>query len=183
MRISVSDIKGYDHQCIRRTFKQGGATSNQWSWTSTARAACESLGVIDIGYMIHRRRFADLRAVSDVFFFLQNCVAQTEVFHASKGGAEQMAKDMQVPFLGRVPLDPLLSRAAEEGRSAFGSSSSKGAEGDRSAFGSSNLKGNSRPFMPSLPALQAIIQQLMQLTEGGQNGQHEANGVQNGGLH
>lgn len=125
----------------------------------------------------------DLHAIPHVVFFLQNCVAQTEVFHASKGGAEQMAKDMQVPFLGRVPLDPLLSRAAEEGRSAFGSSSSKGAEGDRSAFGSSNLKGNSRPFMPSLPALQAIIQQLMQLTEGGQNGQHEANGVQNGGLH
>jgi len=75
----------------------------------------------------------DLHAISDVFFFLQNCVAQTEVFHASKGGAEQMAKDMQVPFLGRVPLDPLLSRAAEEGRSAFGTSSSKGAEEDRSA--------------------------------------------------
>ncbi len=116
----------------------------------------------------------DLHAIPHVVFFLQNCVAQTEVFHASKGGAEQMAKDMQVPFLGRVPLDPLLSRAAEEGRSAFGTSSSKGAEGDRPASGSSNLKGNSKPFMPSLPALQAIIQQLMQLTEGSQNGQRDS---------
>ena len=141
------------------------------------------MSLIDIGYMIHRRRSAGLHAVSDVIFFLQNCVAQTEVFHASKGGAEQMAKDMEVPFLGRVPLDPLLSRAAEEGRSAFGSSSSKGAEGDRPAFISGNLKGNSKAFMPSLPALQAIIQQLLQLTEGSEDGQHQSNGVQNGGLH
>ena len=92
---------------------------------------------------------------------LQNCIAQTEVFHASKGGAEQMAKEMQVPFFGRVPLDPLLSKAAEEGRSAFGSD---------------KTKGSSKQFMPSLPALQAIIQQLMQLTEGTQNGHQGVNG-------
>lgn len=94
---------------------------------------------------------------------LQGCIAQTEVFHATKGGAEQMAKEMQVPFLGRVPLDPLLSRAAEEGRSAFSTPASKG---------------HSKQFMPSLPALQAIIQQLMQLTEGDHNGQSSA--VENG---
>ena len=97
------------------------------------------------------------------YVFLQGCIAQTEVFHATKGGAEQMAKEMQVPFLGRVPLDPLLSRAAEEGRSAFSSTGSKG---------------SSKQFMPSLPALQAIIQQLMQLTEGNHNGQ--SSGVENG---
>lgn len=100
--------------------------------------------------------------------FLQGCIAQTEVFHASKGGAEQMAKEMQVPFLGRVPLDPLLSRAAEEGRSAFKTAGSKG---------------HSKQFMPSLPALQAIIQQLMQRTEGSHNGQHDSIGVENGLSH
>eukprot|EP00271_Cylindrocystis_brebissonii_P001417 TRINITY_DN11678_c0_g1_i2.p1 TRINITY_DN11678_c0_g1~~TRINITY_DN11678_c0_g1_i2.p1 ORF type:complete len:394 (-),score=84.93 TRINITY_DN11678_c0_g1_i2:133-1314(-) len=46
-------------------------------------------------------------------------VATTAVFHTSKGGAEAMAKQMGVPFLGRVPLDSQLSRAAEEGRSCF----------------------------------------------------------------
>ncbi len=79
-----------------------------------------------------------------------------------------MAKEMQVPFLGRVPLDPLLSRAAEEGRSAFGNS---------------DTKGGSRQFMPSLPALQAIIQHLMQLTEGSDNGHSVLNGGQNGMSH
>ena len=56
-----------------------------------------------------------------------------------------MAKEMQVPFLGRVPLDPLLSRAAEEGKSAFAES-------------------QGRKFMPSLPALQAIIKEILQVT-------------------
>lgn len=50
---------------------------------------------------------------------LQSLYAFSEVFYAQGGGAEKMAKDMKVPFLGRVPLDPELSRAAEEGRSCF----------------------------------------------------------------
>lgn len=50
---------------------------------------------------------------------LRSVYAFSEVFHVLGGGAEKMAKDMKVPFLGRVPLDPELSRAAEEGRSCF----------------------------------------------------------------
>ncbi|GAA0139096.1 hypothetical protein LIER_00712 [Lithospermum erythrorhizon] len=48
-----------------------------------------------------------------------NLVAFTEVFDSSGGGAEKMCRDMQVPFLGKVPMDPQLCRAAEEGRSCF----------------------------------------------------------------
>lgn len=82
-----------------------------------------------------------------------------------------MAKDMQVPFLGRVPLDPLLSRAAEEGRSAFASVGK-------------NTKDLGHQFMPSLPALQAIIQQLMQLTEGTKRPDESAlQSERNGTLH
>ncbi|BBN11938.1 ATP-binding protein involved in chromosome partitioning [Marchantia polymorpha subsp. ruderalis] len=44
--------------------------------------------------------------------------AHMEIFHVG-GGAEKMAKDMGVPFLGRVPMDPKLGKAAEEGRSCF----------------------------------------------------------------
>lgn len=51
---------------------------------------------------------------------LRSCTACCEVFAASKGGAQAMAADMGVPFLGRVPLDPALSRAAEEGQSLQG---------------------------------------------------------------
>jgi NUBPL iron-transfer P-loop NTPase len=48
---------------------------------------------------------------------LRSAVACCDVFSASKGGGEAMAKDMGVPFLGKVPLDPELSSAAEAGGS------------------------------------------------------------------
>uniref|UniRef100_K3YU84 Cytosolic Fe-S cluster assembly factor NBP35 n=1 Tax=Setaria italica TaxID=4555 RepID=K3YU84_SETIT len=43
----------------------------------------------------------------------------SEVFDSSKGGAEKMCIEMGVPFLGKVPMDPQLCKAAEEGRSCF----------------------------------------------------------------
>ncbi|XP_006342431.1 cytosolic Fe-S cluster assembly factor NBP35-like [Solanum tuberosum] len=48
-----------------------------------------------------------------------NLIACTEVFDASGGGAAKMCNDMGVPFLGKVPLDPQLCKAAEDGRSCF----------------------------------------------------------------
>ncbi|KAL9367093.1 hypothetical protein Peur_038292 [Populus x canadensis] len=46
-------------------------------------------------------------------------IACSEVFDSSGGGATQMCQEMGVPFLGKVPLDPQLCKAAEEGRSCF----------------------------------------------------------------
>ncbi|KAK2969792.1 hypothetical protein RJ640_028072 [Escallonia rubra] len=48
-----------------------------------------------------------------------NLVACSEVFDSSGGGAAKMCSEMGVPFLGKVPLDPQLCKAAEEGRSCF----------------------------------------------------------------
>lgn len=50
---------------------------------------------------------------------LLNLVAFSEVFDSSAGGGAKMCMDMGVPFLGKVPLDPQLCKAAEEGRSCF----------------------------------------------------------------
>lgn len=50
---------------------------------------------------------------------LLDLIACTEVFDSSRGGAAKMCKEMEVPFLGKVPLDPQLCKAAEEGRSFF----------------------------------------------------------------
>ncbi|GJN27237.1 hypothetical protein PR202_gb15239 [Eleusine coracana subsp. coracana] len=50
---------------------------------------------------------------------LLSVVACSEVFDSSKGGAEKMCHEMRVPFLGKVPMDPQLCKAAEEGRSCF----------------------------------------------------------------
>ncbi|KAI0504505.1 hypothetical protein KFK09_015457 [Dendrobium nobile] len=45
--------------------------------------------------------------------------ACSKVFDSSRGGAAKMCIDMGVPFLGTVPMDPQLGKAAEEGRSCF----------------------------------------------------------------
>lgn len=50
---------------------------------------------------------------------LLDLVAISEVFDSSGGGAAKMCLEMDVPFLGKVPLDPQLCKAAEEGRSCF----------------------------------------------------------------
>ncbi len=49
----------------------------------------------------------------------------TEVFDGGMGGAERMCREMGVPLLGKVPLDPALGRAAEQGRSVFDEPSSQ----------------------------------------------------------
>lgn len=52
-------------------------------------------------------------------FVCPHCSGCTDIFFPSSGGAEQMCKEMDVPYLGRVPLDPALSKCAEMGKSAF----------------------------------------------------------------
>jgi len=47
-------------------------------------------------------------------FVCPACGSVTDIFRA--GGGERMARDMGVPFLGRIPLDPTVVRAADRGR-------------------------------------------------------------------
>ncbi|KAL0344094.1 UNVERIFIED_CONTAM: Glyceraldehyde-3-phosphate dehydrogenase, cytosolic [Sesamum angustifolium] len=72
-----------------------------------------------------------------------NLVAVSEVFDSSAGGGAKMCKDMGVPFLGKIPLDPQLCKAAEEGRSCFDDSKCQ----------------------VSAPALKAIIEKLLSQLE------------------
>ena len=112
---------------------------------------------------------------------MQDVVASTDVFHPSGGGAAAMAADMGVPFLGRVPLDAALSRAAEEGRSAFAPAPSNGVSTTQPAVGHANgtpavqstnghtdfgSRGKGRASTGALPALQAIIDKVIAAAEG-----------------
>lgn len=58
-------------------------------------------------------------------FVCQHCQGCSDIFYPSSGGAEKMCRDLNIPFLGKIPLDPKISKAGELGRSAF--------EGDRTA--------------------------------------------------
>jgi len=46
-------------------------------------------------------------------FVCPHCDKITDIFHS--GGGEAMAADMGVPFLGRIPLDPELMNAGDQG--------------------------------------------------------------------
>lgn len=47
-------------------------------------------------------------------FVCPKCGERTDIFKA--GGGEEMARDMGVPFLGRVPIDPGIVSASDEGK-------------------------------------------------------------------
>jgi len=49
-------------------------------------------------------------------FVCPNCKNESQIFPPTTGGAEKMAKDMEVPFLGRIPLDPRIARSCDEGK-------------------------------------------------------------------
>ncbi|KAH0935222.1 hypothetical protein HID58_012339 [Brassica napus] len=70
---------------------------------------------------------------------LDGVFAWSQVFDSSGGGAERMCEEMGVPFLGKVPLDPQLGRAAERGKSCF--------EGNKCSV--------------SAPALKSIIEKVV----------------------
>jgi len=46
-------------------------------------------------------------------FVCPKCGELTDIF--KRGGAERMATEMGVPFLGRIPIDPLLVAACDAG--------------------------------------------------------------------
>ncbi|KAG8482949.1 hypothetical protein CXB51_021882 [Gossypium anomalum] len=66
-------------------------------------------------------------------------IAASEIFDSSGGGAAKMCTEMGVPFLGKVPLDPQLCKAAEEGKSCF----------------------SEQKCSISAPALKSIVEKLM----------------------
>ena len=52
-------------------------------------------------------------------FVCPNCKNETQIFPPTTGGAEKMAQEMEVPFLGRVPIDPQLARCCDQGLNFF----------------------------------------------------------------
>lgn len=50
-------------------------------------------------------------------FVCPKCKKESQIFPPTTGGAEKMAADMEVPFLGKVPLDPRIGRCCDEGKS------------------------------------------------------------------
>jgi Mrp family chromosome partitioning ATPase len=52
-------------------------------------------------------------------FVCPHCSGCTDILSPATGAAEKMCVDMDVPYLGRVPMDPAISQCGERGQSAF----------------------------------------------------------------
>lgn len=52
-------------------------------------------------------------------FVCPKCTHESQTFQATIGGAGALAKEMSIPFLGAVPLDPRIGMARDYGESFF----------------------------------------------------------------
>lgn len=52
-------------------------------------------------------------------FVCPKCTHETQIFAPTTGGAARLASDMEIPFLGKVPLDPRIGMACDYGESFF----------------------------------------------------------------
>jgi Mrp family chromosome partitioning ATPase len=50
-------------------------------------------------------------------FVCPNCAHESQIFRATTGGGRRLARDMDIPFLGAVPLDPRVGMACDYGES------------------------------------------------------------------
>jgi Mrp family chromosome partitioning ATPase len=48
-------------------------------------------------------------------FVCSKCRHQVELFPSTSGGGEALAKECDIPFLGRIPIDPNLAKTCDEG--------------------------------------------------------------------
>ncbi|XP_058803870.1 cytosolic Fe-S cluster assembly factor NUBP1 homolog [Phymastichus coffea] len=52
-------------------------------------------------------------------FICPKCKNSAEIFPALTGGAKKMSTDLNIEFLGSLPLDPLLARCCDEGKNVL----------------------------------------------------------------
>jgi Mrp family chromosome partitioning ATPase len=102
---------------------------------------------------------AVLEALQQIDPTLLDCLVEAEVFPAFGSGPQGMAAAFDVPFLGKLPLDPDLLRACEEGVSLA----------------------EKAPQSPAVPALEKIVQGILDGTRTEVEKGEEVVGDGNGG--
>ncbi|XP_072916447.1 cytosolic Fe-S cluster assembly factor nubp1 [Hemitrygon akajei] len=50
-------------------------------------------------------------------FVCPKCQHESQIFPPTTGGAMKMCKDLNIPFLGKLPLDPRIGKSCDEGKS------------------------------------------------------------------
>jgi hypothetical protein len=123
-----------------------GASQQQMDLTAAVRSALQA-ALVDTGLVAS---LADVAAAADVFL-------------PTGGGAAKMCQQLGLQLLGKVPLDPLLGQAAEEGRSVLAVAAAAG-DGSGEQQGA-NGAAAAASVAPSAAALRAIVQSVVQQVE------------------
>jgi ATP-binding protein involved in chromosome partitioning len=78
----------------------------------------QEVAILDISKAVRFAETMGIRVIGIVEnmsgLICPHCEKEIEVF--GSGGGEQAAKDLGVPFLGSIPLDPMMRKAGDEGR-------------------------------------------------------------------
>lgn len=80
----------------------------------------QEVSLMDVRKEINFCRKVNLRVIGVIEnmsgFVCPGCGHEETIFAATTGGAEGMCRDMDVPFLGRIPLDGRVARAGDAGK-------------------------------------------------------------------
>lgn len=49
-------------------------------------------------------------------FVCPSCKCETQIFMPTSGGAKKMCEELKLPFLGAIPMDPVVMMSAETGK-------------------------------------------------------------------
>jgi len=83
----------------------------------------QEVSLLDVRKEIDFCRKAGIRVLGVVEnmsgFVCPKCTFESQIFKATTGGASALAKEMGIPFLGAVPLDPRIGMACDYGESFF----------------------------------------------------------------
>lgn len=114
----------------------------------------------DLTAAVHRALQAAL-VDSGLVTSLADVAAAADVFLPTGGGAARMCEQLGLQLLGKVPLDPLLGQAAEEGRSVLTPELGVGVQVN-GALGKGKVPVQ---VPPSAAALQDIVRKVLQQLE------------------
>ena len=107
----MADVRKELSFCAKTKLRVLGVVENM----SKLHVPFESLGLLDAGGAdVTEAARAALRAAGIDTAAL---TSEAPIFRATRGGADEMGRAMDVEVLGRIPLDPLLCLAAESGKS------------------------------------------------------------------
>lgn len=81
----------------------------------------QEMSLLDVRKEIDFCRKAGIRILGLVEnmsgFVCPKCTHESQIFRATTGGGARLAKEMSIPFLGAVPLDPRVGMACDFGES------------------------------------------------------------------